>query len=92
MNTDILIDIKDSNNLFSFLNTNKSLRKDLKKILINLEYSFLSNQIKFNNVKIDNNEISEELLKIIEGFEVSNLNNINKSRRLANELLQAYSG
>ena len=92
LNTDILIDIKDSNNLFSFLNTNKSLRKDLKKILINLEYSFLSNQIKFNNVKIDNNEISEELLKIIEGFEVSNLNNINKSRRLANELLQAYSG
>ena len=92
LNTDILIDIKSSNHLFSFLNTNKSSRKDFKKILINLNYNFLSNQLEFNSAKIDNNEFSDQLLTIIEGFEDNNLNNIIKSRGLINKLLKAYAG
>ena len=92
LNADILIDIENSNNLFSFLNTNKLFRKNFKKISINLEYNFLTNQIKFNNAKIDNNDFNEELLEIIRGFEDNNLNNIIKSRGLANEFLKAYSG
>ena len=92
LNTDILIDIKNSNNLFSFLNTNKSSRKDFKKILINLDYNFLSNQLKFNSAKIDNNAFSDQLLTIIEGFEDNNLNNIIKSRGIVNRLLKAYAG
>ena len=92
LNTDILVDIKNSKNLFSLLNTNKSSRKDFKKILINLDYNFLNNQIKFNRVKIDNDEFSDQLLTIIEGFGDNNLNNIIKSRRLINKLLKAYSG
>ena len=92
LNTDILIDIKSSNHLFSFLNTNKSSRKDFKKILINLNYNFLSNQFEFNSAKIDNNEFSDQLLTIIEGFEDNNLNNIIKSRGIINKLLKAYAG
>ena len=92
LNTDILIDIKNSIHLFSFLNTNKAFRKDFKKILINLDYNFLSNQLKFNNAKIDNVEFSDQLLQAVEGFKDINLNNVNKNRRLANELLRAYSG
>jgi hypothetical protein len=92
LNTDILIDIKNSNNLFSFLNTNKSSRKDLKKILINLDYNFLSNQFKFNSAKIDDNAFNDQLLTIIEGFEDNNLNNIIKSRGIVNRLLKAYAG
>ena len=92
LNTDILIDIKSSNHLFSFLNTNKSSRKDFKKILINLNYNFLSNQLEFNSAKIDNNEFSDQLLTIIEGFEDNNLNNIIKSRGIINKLLKAYAG
>ncbi len=92
LNTDILIDIKNSNHLFSFLNTNKSSRKDFKKILINLDYNFLSNQLKFNSAKIDNNEFSDQLFIIIEGFEDNNLNNIIKSRGIVNKLLKAYAG
>ena len=92
LNTDILIDIKNSNNLFSFLNTNKSSRKDFKKILINLDYNFLSNQLKFNSAKIDNDAFSDQLLTIIEGFEDNNLNNIIKSRGIVNRLLKAYAG
>jgi hypothetical protein len=92
-NSDILINIDNSDHLFSFLNTDKWIRKDLKNILINLDYDFLTNQIKFNNIKIDNNENNEQLLRIIEGFSDNNNNNFNKSRRLVNELLKAiYEG
>ena len=92
LNTDILINIEDSNHLFSFLNTSKSSRKNLKNVLINLDYNFLSNQIKFNKIKIDNNKVSDQFLNVIEDFKNNNLNNLNKSRRLINELLNAYAG
>ena len=92
LNTDIIVDIKSSEELFSFLQTNKKFRKKIKNILINLDYDFLTNQIAFNNIKIDNNDISDELLRIIEGFNDNNFNNLNRSRRLLNELLEAYEG
>ena len=91
-NSDVLIDIKDTNHLFSFLNTKKKSRKDFKSILINLDYNFLNNQIKFYNIKIDNNDVSEQLLPIIENFTSNNVNNLNGNRRLINELLKIYEG
>ena len=91
-NGDIFIDIKNSENLFSFLNTSKSLRKNFKTILINLDYDFLSNQIKFNKVQIDKYEANSKLLTIIDGFNYNDVNNFNKSRVLINELLRAYEG
>jgi hypothetical protein len=91
-NSDILVDIIDSENLFSFLNTNKSSRKDLKTILVNLDYNFLRNKIKFDNLKINNIDVDSKFLKIIDSFNDNNLNNLNKSRRLLNELLGVYEG
>ena len=92
LNTDILITIKDTKSLFTFLNTNKKFRKEIKDILINLDYNFLSNEIKFNNFKIDNKNVSNELLDIIEGFNEIKLNNLIKSRRLLNKLFDVYEG
>ena len=92
LSSDILIDIENSDRLFSFLNTGRSSQKILKKILINLEYDILKNQIKFNDVKIDNKQVNEKLLKIFEQFGNNNLNNLNRSRRLINDLLKAYEG
>ena len=91
-NSDILIDVKNPDRLFSFLNTNKSLRKDFKNILINLDYHFLDKQIKFNSVKVDNIKINDELLMIMDGFKGNDLNNFNNNRRLVNQLLEAYDG
>ena len=92
LNSDILVDIENSDHLFSFLNTGKLSRKKIRKILINLDYDFLSNGFEFNNIKIDGNEASDQLLTIIDSFKDNNLNNFNKSRRLINELLNAYEG
>jgi hypothetical protein len=91
-NSDMMIDIKNSKNLFSLLNTKKSSRKDFKTISINLDYNFLTNKIKFNNLKIDNNDTNEEFSKIIDDFNDIDLNNFNKSRRLLNALLKVYAG
>ena len=92
LNTEIFIDIKNSDSLFSFLNTGKSSRKNFKNILINLDYNLLENQIKFNSIKIDNKEFNDQLLSIRDGFKDNDLNNLNKSRRLINQLLRAYAG
>ena len=92
LNTEVLIDIRDYDRLFSFLNTNKKSRIPIKNILINLDYDFLNKQIEFNNIRVDNNEVSDQLLSIIEGFNDNNLNNLNKSRRLLNKFLDNYEG
>ena len=92
LNTDIVVSIDNYEELFSLLQTNKKFRKPIKNVLINLDYDFLSNEINFNNIKIDNQEINDELSRTIEGFSDSNLNNWNKSRRLLNSLFKAYEG
>lgn len=63
-----MFDIKNSNALFSFLNTGKKSRKEIRNILINLNYDFLNNEIEFNNVKINNNEVSTQFFNILESL------------------------
>ena len=92
LNTDILFDIKNSDDLYSFLNTSKKSRKEIKNILINLDYYFLQNEIKFNNVKINNDDVSGQFLNEIESFSDNSSNNLIKSRRLINKLLSIYDG
>ena len=60
--------------------------------MVNLDYNLSNNQIKFNNIKIDNKDFNDKLLNIMADFSDNNLNNLNKTRRLINELLNAYEG
>ena len=90
LNADLSIFIKNSDNLFSFLNTNKKSRREIKNILINLDYDFLNGQIKFNKIKIDNNKVSDQFLNILDDFNSNN--NLIKSRRLLNKLFDIYEG
>ena len=92
VNANLSISIKDTNKLFSFLNTSKKSRKNIKNVKFNIIYDFLSNQIEFKNIKVNNNEQSDEFLHIIEGFSDNNFNNLTKSRRLLNELIKLYEG
>jgi len=86
------LDIKNTNNLFSFLNTNKKSRKNIKNVKLNIIYDFLSNQIEFKDIKVNNDEQSDEFLNVIEGFSDNNSNNLTKSRRLLNKLINLYEG
>ena len=92
LTANLLIDIKNTDRLFSFLNTSKKLRKDIKNIKLNIIYDFLSNEIAFKDIKIDDNGVSDQFLNIAEGFYDNNSNNLTKSRRLLNELIGLYEG
>jgi hypothetical protein len=86
------IDIKDADKLFSFLNTRKELRKNIKNIKLNIIYEFLSNEIEFRNIEINDSEVSSQFLNVVEGFKDNNSNNSTKSKRLLNELIGLYEG
>ena len=90
LTANLSIDIKNTDKLYSFLNTNKRLRKNIKNIKLNITYDFLSNEIVFKNIKIDNNEVSDQFLNIVDGFNDNNSNNLTKSRKLLNELINLY--
>ena len=92
LTANLSIDIKDSDRLYSFLITNKRLRKDIKNIKLNIIYDFLSNEVTFKNIKIDGNKVSDQFYNIVEGFSDNNSNNLTKSRRLLNELIGLYEG
>ena len=92
LTANLSINIKNSDRLYSFLNTNKRLRKNIKNIKLNIIYDFLSNEIVFKNIRIDENKVSDQFYNIAEGFIDINSNNLTKSRRLLNELISLYVG
>jgi hypothetical protein len=92
LTSNLSIDIKDTDKLFSFLNTSKTSRKDIKNIKLNIIYDFLSNQIELKNIRINDNDVSSQFSNIAEGFNDNNNNNLTKSRKLLNELINLYEG
>ncbi|MDB9740997.1 hypothetical protein OAB08_03125 [Candidatus Pelagibacter ubique] len=92
LSSNLSIDIKDINKLYSFLNTSKNSRKNIRNIKLNIIYDFLSNQIELKNIKINDNDVSSQFNNIAEGFIDINSNNLTKSRKLLNELINLYDG
>jgi len=92
LTSNLSIDIKDTDQLFSFLNTTKKSRKDIKNIKLNIIYNFLRNQIEFKNIKINDNDMSSQFNNITGGFIDNDSNNLTKSRKLLNELINLYDG
>ena len=92
LNTNLFFNISNSANLFSFLNTKKKSRKEIKNALVNIDYDFSNNEIKFNKIKIDKNELNNREMLILEGFNDNDSNNLIKTRRILNEFFNAYAG
>ena len=92
LSSNLSIDIKDIDKLYSFLNTSKNSRKNIRNIKLNIIYDFLSNQIELNNIKINDNDVSSQFNNVAEGFIDINSNNLTKSRKLLNELINLYDG
>ena len=92
LSSNLSIDIKNIDKLYSFLNTSKNLRKNIRNIKLNIIYDFLSNQVKFKNIRINDNDVNFQFNNIAEGFIDINSNNLTKSRKLLNELINLYAG
>lgn len=92
LNTDIELKFENIKPLFSILQTNKKYRKEIKNILVNLDYDLLTNEVIFNRVMVDKNQVSDQFLKIIQDLGDENFKNLNKSKRALNELFKIYEG
>ena len=92
LNSQISIDIHNSNNLFSFLQTPKKFRKPINKIFINFDYNLLSKQLNINEIKIDGKKSNNEMLDIVSEISTIEKYNLNKAKRFFNKLLSAYFG
>ncbi len=92
MKSEILIDIKNLDNLFRFTQTPKRSRKIIKNIIVNFDYDFLTEEIEFNSIKIDGSEVNDKVMSIVEDFSEIKEINLNKSRRALNNLFSVYDG
>ena len=92
LRANLSIDIKDTDKLFSFLNTSKKSRKDIKNVKFNIIYDFLNNQVKFKDIKVNDNLLSDKFLNMTEDFSNINSNNLTKNRRLLNKMINLYEG
>ena len=92
LSSNLSIDIKDIDKLYSFLNTSKNSRKNIRNIKLNIIYDFLSNQIDLKNIEINDIDVSSQFNNVAEGFIDINSNNLTKSRKLLNELINLYDG
>ena len=92
LSSNLSIDIKNIDKLYSFLNTSKNSRKNIRNIKLNIIYDFLSNQIDLKNIKINDIDVSSQFNNVAEGFIDINSNNLTKSRKLLNELINLYDG
>ena len=52
----------------------------------------MSNQVEIKNIKINDNDVSPQFKDIVEGFIDINSNNLTKSRKLLNKLINLYEG
>ena len=94
-NGDVNIEVKNSDNLFSFLQTVKKSRIPIKNIFINFDYNLTNNTTTLNKVNFDDRKMNKELEYIISTFN-SQANtaskNLIKNKNWLNKLIGAYSG
>ena len=92
LSSDIVINIKNSNNLFSFFQTPKKYRKPIKNIIVSFNYDLIKKQIDIKGVKIDGIEGSNEMFDIMKEISYIENYNLNRSKRLFNKIFSAYAG
>ncbi len=90
------LSIKDKNQFYKIFQTSKKFRKPIKNIFFDIEMNLFNDEIKINNISINNlkTNTNEEIIKIINNFN-SNENKSNKwihIKKLTNDVLANYFG
>ena len=90
------LSIKDKNQFYKIFQTSKKLRKPIKNIFFDIEMNLFNDEIKINNININNlkTDTNEEIIKIIDNFN-SNERKLNKwinIKKLTNDVLENYFG
>ena len=89
----LILDIKDYNEIYKFLQSPMNLRPELKKIEFNFLYNFDQQIINFNTITIDNKidkKVNEFLKKLI--LKKNNLQNKIYIKKIMKSAIAAYVG
>ena len=93
LNAKLLIDIKNYNELYKYLQMTKNLRPDLKKIEFNFEYNFDQQIVDISSIKVDGQntkKIDKVLKKII--LKKNKLQNKIHFKNIIKEAISVYAG
>ncbi len=90
------LSIKDRNQFYKIFQTSKKFRKPIKNIFFDIEINLFNDEIKINNISINNlkNDTNEEIIKIIDNFNSieRKSNNWIHIKKLTNDVLANYFG
>ena len=93
LDSSVIIDINNSNELYKFLLTPKNLRKKIRKININFVYLFDEKNIKVKNIKVDGETIEKSKFTFDDIYlKENNLQNKIYFKNLLNEAIKIYAG
>ena len=93
LDSSVIIDINNSNELYKFLLTPKNLRKKIKKVNINFAYLFDEKNIKVKNIRIDGKTFEKYKYNFDNIFlKENNLQNRIYFKNLLNEFIKNYEG
>ena len=93
LDSSVIINIKNSNELYKFLLTPKTLRKKINKVNINFTYLFDEKNIKVKNIRIDGKTIEKSNNTFDDIYLKENdFQNKIYFKNLMNEAIKIYSG
>ena len=93
LNGKINISVFDYRNFYSAFQTSKELRKKFKKLKLNFNYNFLTNELKIDNFYVDD-KYSESINEYLEkaNNETNYIKNWIDFKKYINEIIFSYSG
>jgi len=89
----LIVNVKNYNEVYKFLQTSKNLKPELKKLEFDFNYNFDQQIMNFNNIKIDNQtsqKVNNVLNKII--LKKDKLQNKIYLKQIMNQVIAAYAG
>ncbi len=93
LDSSVIIDINNSNELYKYLLTPKNLRKKINKVNINFTYLFDEKNIKVKNIRIDGKSLEKSKNTFDDIYlEENNLQNKIYFKNLLNEVIKNYLG
>ena len=92
LNGKFLVDIKDYNKIYKFLQISKNLRPKLEKLAFNFNYNFDQQTLDFSDIRIDN-QISENVSTVLKKITLKNdkLQNKIYFKNIIKEAIKAYA-
>ena len=93
LDSNVEVNINNSNELYKFLVTPKNLRKKISKVNVNFTYLFDEKNININDIRIDGKTLEKSKYTFDDILlKENNLQNKIYFKNLLNEVIKSYSG